>query len=118
MYDFKLCHAILAGFRDQLRSDGIYKDGFIGMHEERSAQEPVPILRLTGSDGSVLNVRVENEPVFKDDLTGQLLPPDLGRSLDRRSWITSMLRLSGIRGQLVRHAESQASHPSRSDGWM
>ena len=29
VYDFKLCKAILVGFRDQLRADGLYKDGLV-----------------------------------------------------------------------------------------
>ena len=77
MYDFKLCHAILAGFRDQLRHDGLYKDGFIGMMEDRCEKELVPIYHLTDTDGSVLNVQIEGVETYKDDLTGQLLNPEL-----------------------------------------
>ena len=82
VYDFKLCRAILVGFRNHLRADGMYKDGFVGMLEERKVPEELPILpilQLTASDGAVLNVRIEDEPVYKDDLTGQLLPPELVR---------------------------------------
>ena len=82
VYDFKLCRAILMGFRDQLRADGLYKDGFIGMLEDRGDRpELVPVLHLTDASGSVLKVQVANEQVFKDDLTGQALPPDLVLSL-------------------------------------
>ena len=35
------------------------------------------MLHLNASDGSVLKVQLQNDEVFKDDLTGQLLPPDL-----------------------------------------
>ena len=78
VYDFKLCKAILIGFRDQLRADGLYKDGFVGIIEDRGEKpELLPILQLTASDGSILKVQVSGEEIFKDDLTGQLLPPDL-----------------------------------------
>ena len=32
------------------------------------------------SDGSILRVQVQDSEIFKDDLTGQLLPPDLVRA--------------------------------------
>ena len=60
MYDFKLCRAILVGFRDQLRCDGLYKDGFVGMMENcRDGEDLVPIHHLAGKDGSVLKVQIE-----------------------------------------------------------
>ena len=33
--------------------------------------------KVTGSDGQVLHVQIENEPVYRDDLTGQVLPTEL-----------------------------------------
>ena len=33
--------------------------------------------KLYGQDGAILRVQVGNEPVYKDDLTGRLLPPAL-----------------------------------------
>ena len=81
VYHFKLCRAILVGFRNQLRKDGTYTDGFTGLLETRMDCEQLPVYKLTDSDGTVLHVRVaEDEPVFRDDLTGQLLPPDLVRA--------------------------------------
>ena len=81
MYDFKLCKAILVGFRDQLRRDGLYKDGFMGILEDRGEKpELIPVLHLGTSDGSILRVQLQDSEIFKDDLTGQLLPPDLVRA--------------------------------------
>ena len=85
VYDFKLCRAILVGFRNQLRVDGIYKDGFIGILEDRGERpDLVPMLCLTASDGSILRVQVQDSEVFKDDLTGQLSPPDLVRAARKK----------------------------------
>ena len=36
----------------------------------------MPIYRVN-YQGHVLNVRIENEPIFRDDLTGQTLDPAL-----------------------------------------
>ena len=36
VYHFKLCRAILVGFRDQLRKDGTYTDGYVGLLESRT----------------------------------------------------------------------------------
>ena len=47
MYHFKLCKAILVGFRRQLQHDGICKDGFVGMLNsglEKTEVQPLPIL--------------------------------------------------------------------------
>ena len=82
VYDFKLCRAILAGFRDQLRQDGLYKDGFMGLLEDRGDKpntQTIPVYHLTDSDGSILRVVIQDGETYKDDLTGQLLPPDLVR---------------------------------------
>ena len=40
----------------------------------------LPVYKLTDVDGAVLQVRVDDDPVYRDDLTGQLLPPDLVRA--------------------------------------
>ena len=42
--------------------------------------ESLPTYRLKDVDGAILQVQIENEPIFKDDLTGQLLPPELVRA--------------------------------------
>ena len=80
VYHFKLCRAILVGFRAQLRKDGTCTDGFVGILESRMECDRLPVYKLTDVDGAVLHVQVEGEPVFRDDLTGQLLPPDLVRA--------------------------------------
>ena len=81
VYHFKLCRAVLMGFRDQLRKDGIYTDGFVGLLETRSEQCDMPVYKLTDVDGAILHVRIgDDEPIYKDDLTGQLLPPELVRA--------------------------------------
>ena len=77
VYDFKLCRAILVGIRDQLRRDGLYEDGFVGLMEGRCETELVPVFHLTDSNGYVLKVQIEGAETYKDDLTGQPLPPEL-----------------------------------------
>ena len=84
VYDFKLCRAILVGFRKQLQRDGTCKDGFIGMLDARMENEEaasvLPCLLFSGKHGQVPKVQVGNEEVFRDDLTGQALNPDLVRA--------------------------------------
>ena len=77
VYHFKLCRAILVGFRNQLRVDGKYKDGFIGILEDSMEQEEIETYRLKDPSGEILQVQIENGPIYRDDLTGQLLPPEL-----------------------------------------
>ena len=77
MYDFKLCRAILVGFRDQLRKDGLYQDGFVGLMEGRCETELVPVFHLTDINGCLLKVQIEGAESYRDDLTGQPLPADL-----------------------------------------
>ena len=72
---FRLCRAILLGFRNQLKHDGVYKDGFMGMLEAGQEMESPPAFKLTNGLGEVLLVQVEGEKIFKDDLTGQPLDP-------------------------------------------
>ena len=45
--------------------------------EAGQEQEDLPVYKVTGSDGQVLHVRIEHEPVYRDDLTGQVLPTEL-----------------------------------------
>ena len=69
------------GFRNQLRVDGKYQDGFVGILESFSRkQEDFDHYRLSDSSGAIFHVRIANEPVYRDDLTGQLLPPELVRA--------------------------------------
>ena len=77
-----------------MKRDGIYKEGFVGMLEGGQEQEDIPkfvplnlmtakeveellVHQLTDARGYVLNVQIENQPVYRDDLTGQLLDPEL-----------------------------------------
>ena len=84
VYDFKLCRAILVGFRKQLQKDGLCKDGFVGMLEATMEREDVPAtlpcLLFSGENGQVLKVQVSNGETFRDDLTGQALNPELVRA--------------------------------------
>ena len=73
----KLCRAILVGFRNRFKVDGKYKDGFIGILEDSMEYEESQVYRLSDATGEVLHVHIEDEPIFRDDLTGQLLPPEL-----------------------------------------
>ena len=93
MHHFKLCKAILTGFRDQLRADGTYKDGFVGLMESGQEREAmavmsVPIAPEEGNDrvyqlkdksGSIMHVQINSEAIYRDDLTGQVLDPELVR---------------------------------------
>ena len=75
MYHFKLCRAILVGFRRQLQCDGVCKDGFIGMLDGRMENmETLPMLHI---GDQVYKIAVDNGPIYRDDLTGQVLDPKL-----------------------------------------
>ena len=50
------------------------------MFDKGLGSEQFPIYSLTSSAGEVLTITVENEETYKDDLTGQLLNPDLVRA--------------------------------------
>ena len=81
VYHFKLRRAILVGIRRQLQKDGLCQDGFVGMLEKT---ESVPMvltcLMFSNKRGEVLKVQVEGEQTFREDLTGQLLNPELVRA--------------------------------------
>ena len=82
VYHFKLCRAILVGFRKQLQKDGNCQDGFIGILEAGlgRGERETELYELRGNDGEIMNVHIENSAIFKDDLTGQLLDPELVRA--------------------------------------
>ena len=73
VYIFRLCRAISVGVRGQLKRDGLYKDGFMGMLEAGQEMESLPVCKLTDDLGEVLHVQVEEEKIFKADLMGQTL---------------------------------------------
>ena len=59
--------------RRQLQHDGKCRDGFIGMLESGMEKcEMAPVLQMGYSD-QVFEVRIDNEPICRDDLTGQTL---------------------------------------------
>ena len=64
VYHFKLCRGILVGFRDQPRKDCTYVDGFVGLLESRTDRERLPVYKPTDTDGAVLHVQVEGEPLY------------------------------------------------------
>ena len=86
LYHFKLCRAILVGFRNQLKKDGVCKEGFVGMLEACPEEVPATLncYSLTSSDGHVLKVQIENDQIFKDDLTGQVLDATLVRAARKK----------------------------------
>ena len=84
VYHFKRCRAILVGFRKQLQKDGLCRGGFVGILEAGMEQMDVPpvlpCLLFSNKRGQVLKAQVEDNQIFRDDLTGQLLNPELVRA--------------------------------------
>ena len=89
IYPFALCRAILKGFRNQMRKDGMLAPGIFGLlpegifddgHEPKlwwseetaDAEEDVDIFGM------------EHEKVFKDAITGQILDPILVREARKK----------------------------------
>ena len=78
IYPFQLCGAILRGFHDQLKHDGIIQDGTVGMQYvgEENVREPIVVSdsnrslggcsAVTGEKGDVLAVAGG----YVDDLIG------------------------------------------------
>ena len=73
VYHFKLCRANLVAFRRHLQKDGICKDGFIDMMEKDLEPQQLPALAFTNNIGEILDIRIDIDEIYKDDLTGQLL---------------------------------------------
>ena len=46
MYHFKLCKASLIAFRDQLKADGTYKEGFVGLMQTGQEREAVAVMSV------------------------------------------------------------------------
>jgi len=82
VYHFKLCRAILVGFRRQLKADGICKDGYVGMleasQENSEVVSPLPLLHV-GIGDHLLDVESDGGVIYRDDLTGQILNSKLVR---------------------------------------
>ena len=84
MYHFELCRAICVGCRRQLQHDGKCRDGFVGMLESGMENLEVgPILQI-GYSGHVFEMKVDDENIFRDDLTGQVLDPTLVRAARKK----------------------------------
>ena len=84
MYRLTLCRAILVGFRRQLQHDGKCRDGFIGMLDSGLKRcEKAPMLQI-GYGDQMFEVKVDNKPIFRDDLTGQVLDPVLVKAARKK----------------------------------
>ena len=93
LYPVKLCKAILSGFREQLKLDGIYYPGAVGMHEGIVEDQYIMLVEedrkvdaypSNGIDGAILKFDDGQGP-FYDDLTKQQLPSDLTKLARRTS---------------------------------
>ena len=73
-YPFRLCRAILEGFRQQLLTDGILREGMVGMQYVSS--EEIDDRRAQRAATQVLSISRECTKYF-DDLTNQPLREDL-----------------------------------------
>ena len=79
VYLFKLCRAILVGFRRQQQFNGVYEDSFVGMLDsEIEKAEVLPVLHLGMAD-QIFDIDIDGKKVYHDDLTGQALDPRLVR---------------------------------------
>ena len=76
IYHFKLYKAILVGFRNQMKADGRCKEGFIGMMAV-DEDDLAPMLHAGLSEAQVQKSQQQGEEIFRDDMTGQLLIPEL-----------------------------------------
>ena len=82
IYHFKLCRAILVGFRRQLNADGICRDGMVGIlgaGQERTKVMPILPLLHVGLGDRILDVEVDGGVIYRYDLTRQILDPKLVR---------------------------------------
>ena len=77
IYHFDLCKAILIGFRNQMTSDGKCQTGMVGMLAEED--DTATVLHVGMTEAQASRAEAEGE-VFHDDMTGQLLSPDLVRA--------------------------------------
>ena len=100
VYHFKLCRAILVGFRNQLRRDGVCKDVFVGMLESGMEGEEVPAVlpcfHLTNDKGSILKVQIESDKVFPGRLDRTATGPGFGEGCEEEG--IGILRWQGCMG--------------------
>ena len=95
IYPFKLCKAILQGFRNQLRDDELLTIGVAGMQHPQNATDDQlrkKIGRIYGiamgeefaEDGEdLMKLQAQGGRVIKDAITGQALNPELVREARR-----------------------------------
>ena len=90
---FKLCKAILIASRDQLGAVGTSNDGVVGIMESGQEHEALAVMlvqiapeivddkvyQMKDPKGSIMNVQIGSEAVYRDDLIGQILNPELER---------------------------------------
>ncbi len=107
VYPMRLCRAILKGFQQQLRHDGILKEGIQGMQVEGHQQDVETMLTEIEE---IHNVRVEEEAltvqgarVYKDAITGQTLIPELVEAARREE-----LRYLLCKGVWVKRPRAEA----------
>ena len=91
VYHFKLCRAILVGFRNQLRRDGVCKDGFVGMLASAMEGEEVPAVlpcfHLTNNKGYILKVHIESDKVFSGRHDRTATGPGVGEGCEEEGII-------------------------------
>ena len=95
IYHFRLCRAILTGFRRQLNADGACRDGHVGAIGSIWEDEPTAytgLYSLRCSDGYLLKLDVSGDEVFRDDLTGQPLDSKLVMQARMKELQYSMLQ--------------------------
>ena len=90
VFPMKLCHAILAGLRDQLKAEGTLLNGIVGIQERVDCGTTDEEREDDGSDAQVYIVdgmafKIDNgEGPFFDDLTSQPLPTQLVKAARRK----------------------------------
>ena len=78
IYHFDLCKAILTGFRRQMEADGRCKPGCVGMiATEVETEDVIPMLHIGMTESQAQRIQASGEEIFRDDMTGQLLSPEL-----------------------------------------
>ena len=65
-------------------SDGKCDIGILGMQHVIESDDIVPLLHIGLTDVDVLKIQASGEEVFNDDLTGQILNPDLVRAARKK----------------------------------
>ena len=79
IFPFELCRSILRGLRTQLKRDGMWEPGTIGLHHQGEIESEVAYAGLCQQcdDAQLYPMGADGEQRYFDDLTQQLLPTDL-----------------------------------------